>query len=85
MTNDSTLVVSANIYANCSHKFLGEIEIVEENTLNLVYHGYGGYASCGCCFGLTYTINIFRDDDKRYTKVKYVTIGGYNKKKLPRI
>ena len=84
-TNDSTLVITANINANCGYSFLGEIEIVSGNTINLIYHGYGGYASCYCCFGLTYTIEIFRDEDYKFDKLKYVTINGYAKTSLPKL
>jgi hypothetical protein len=85
LVNDSTLIVTANITANCAYSFLGEIEIVSENTINLVYHGYGGYASCSCCFGLTYIISIIRNEDFKFDKLKYVTIDGIDKTKLPRL
>jgi hypothetical protein len=83
-TDDSTLVISANIVANCSYSFLGEIE-VKDNTLNLIYHGYGGYAECMCDFGLTYKVEIVRDREIKFNKLKYVTINGYAKKALPPI
>jgi len=83
--NDSTLIITANINANCSYDFLGEIEIVSDNTLNLIYHGYGGYASCNCCFGLTYKIKIVRNDDYRFDKLKYVTIDGIAKTSIPKL
>ena len=83
--NDSTLIITANINANCSYSFLGEIEIVSNNTLNLIYHGYGGYASCNCCFGLTYKIELFRDDEYKFDKLKYVTINGIAKTSLTKL
>jgi len=83
--NDSTLVITANINANCGYSFLGEIEIVSGNTLNLIYHGYGGYAICYCCFGLTYKIEIFRDEEYEFEKLKYVTINGVAKTSLPKL
>ena len=53
---DTLWTVELNITSNCCHSFLGEIEVVDGSTLNLVYHGYGTSCSCDCCFGLTYSI-----------------------------
>jgi len=84
-TTDSTLIITANITANCSYDFLGEVEIKSGNTINLIYHGYGGYAECNCDFTLTYNIEIVRDGDYNPEKLKYITIGGIAKKSLPKI
>jgi hypothetical protein len=83
--NDSMLVIKAMISANCGYDFLGEIEVVSDSTLNLIYHGYGSYASCSCCFGLTYEIEIMRDPDYDMRKLKYVTVNGVARKSLPPI
>ena len=83
--NDSILIITANINANCGYNFLGEIEIIEDNTLNLIYHGYGGYASCNCCFGLTYKLVIFKDEENKFDKLKYVAINGIERTSLPRL
>lgn len=85
LVGDSTLLITANIEANCSYSFLGEIEVVKGNTLNLIYHGYGGFAECMCCFGLTYKIKLARDEDRKFNNLKYVTIDGYAKTALPPI
>jgi len=53
---DSLWTVELNITSNCCHSFLGEIEVVDGSILNLIYHGYGTYCFCECCFGLTYWI-----------------------------
>jgi hypothetical protein len=84
-TDDTTLLITANIVSNCSYNFLGEIEVVGGNTLNLIYHGYGGFASCNCCFGLTYKIYLDREGDYKFNKLKYVTIKGFLKTSLPAI
>lgn len=84
-TNDSTLVITVNINENCSYSFLGEIEIVSNNTLNLIYHGYGGYANCNCCFGLTYKIELLKDENYKFDKLEYVTINGVAKTTLPKL
>src|SRR5215204_1419850 len=78
-TNDSTLIITASVDENCSYKFLGEIEIVADNTLNLIYHGYGDYSVCNCCFGLTYKIEIFRNEEYKFDKLKFVSINGIAK------
>jgi hypothetical protein len=82
-SNDSTLVVTANIFVNCGQKFLCEIEVKNRNTLNLLYHGYGNYASCSCCFSLTYTISLINNADTDLSRIKYVTIDGVDKTSLP--
>ena len=74
--NDSTLVIDININANCCHDFLGEIEITKDNVLNLIYHGYGSYCSCNCCFGLTYQMFLVKEEDYDFNKIKSVMING---------
>ena len=83
--NDSTLIITASINENCSYSFLGEIEVVANNTLNLIYHGYGRYANCNCSFALTYKIKIFRDSDYNLSNLKYVTINGIAKTSLAKL
>ena len=70
---DLLLVIDINIVDNCSYSFLGEIEILGDTLLNLIYHGYGGYAMCSCCFGLTYYMQIIKDQNFDPDKLKYVT------------
>lgn len=69
-----TLTVDVEVVSNCCHNFLGEAEIIEDKTLNLVYTSYGGHCMCDCMFTLRY---IF---DTRMEKVshilQYVTING---------
>ncbi|MGC4103773.1 hypothetical protein [Ferruginibacter sp.] len=84
-TNDSTLMMSVNVDENCGYHFLGEIEVINNNTLNLVYHGYGAFASCNCCFGLTYKIALVKDEDYKFNKLRYVTVNGIAKTTLPMI
>jgi hypothetical protein len=81
--NDSTLIISTSISANCAYDFLVEIEVVSNNTLNLIYHGYGGYASCECCFGVTYIISLTKEDDYDLNNLKFVTLNGYSKTRIP--
>lgn len=83
--NDTCLVISALVDENCSYDFLGEVEIVSGNTINLIYHGYGNYASCNCCFELSYKINLVKDKNYDFSKLKFVTINGHAKKPLPSI
>ena len=82
--NDSTMVIQFTINENCCHDFLGEIEITKDNVLNLIYHGYGSYCACGCCFGLTYELFLIREEDFNLEKVKSAMING-NKETLSKI
>jgi hypothetical protein len=79
---DSVLIVQAQIVADCSHSFLGEIEVLNGNTLNLVYTEYGGMAACMCCFGLTYKIRLEKDEEFSFKKIKYISLNGYGSHRL---
>ena len=72
---DSTLIIKTKINGNCCHDFLCDINIINDNTINLIHHGYGeSYCSCNCCFGLTYEFSTMRIDN--YEKIKLVMING---------
>lgn len=83
--DDSTLVITASIEENCSFSFLGELQIISGNTINLIYQRYGGggFAACNCCFGLTYKIRLVKDEGHRFDQLKFVSLNGYAKIKLP--
>ena len=83
--NDSTLIIKALIDENCSYDFLGEAEVLNGNTLNLLYHGYGGYAQCNCEFELTYTFEVKSGGLNIPDKIKFVTVDGASKTSLPKI
>ena len=83
--NDSTLIIKALIDANCSYDFLGESEVLNGNTLNLLYHGYGGYAQCNCEYELTYTFEVTSGGLNIPDKIKFVTVDGASKTPLPKI
>nr|WP_294776871.1 hypothetical protein [uncultured Flavobacterium sp.] len=81
--NDSTMVVDITVNANCCADFLGEIEVTKDNVLNLISHSYGGFCSCGCCFGLTYQIFLAREEDYDFSKIKSVMINGIKETETP--
>mgnify|MGYP006184303317 CR=1 FL=1 len=80
--NDS-LIISLQIYENCALDFLSEIEIINKNTLNIILHEYGSFASCMCIYDIDCVILIEKEnvqnpieieyiilDNKKYTKLK---------------
>jgi hypothetical protein len=74
---DTTVLIDATINENCCHSFLGEIEILEDSILHLTYINYGPFCACYCCFGLTYQIDIFPDEEEyNYSRIKYVMVDG---------
>lgn len=80
--NSNQLTIDVSIFANCCHNFLGEAEVIENDTLNLIYTSYGGFCSCNCCFTLRYKFNTSME--KNYQILKYVTINSSKKKgKIP--
>lgn len=69
---DSTLTVDISITENCCHSFLCDISTDSTATLNLIYHEYGGYCACNCCFGLTY--HLSKANYQVFPKIKAVMI-----------
>jgi len=69
---DSTLTIDCNIYDNCCYDFLCDISVSEQGILNLIYHGYGTYCACDCCFGLIYHFKL--QDSDEYKEIKAVII-----------
>jgi len=60
--------------SNCGYSFLGEIEIVND-TLNLIYQGYGNNCLGNCLFAFQYE---FKKDisNENILNLKYFTING---------
>ncbi len=67
---DSTLTIDINITDNCCFAFLCDMTVDSTATLKLIYHGYGTYCACNCCFGLTYHFG----KRNAYPKIKAVMI-----------
>lgn len=60
--------------SNCGYSFLGEIEIVDD-TLNLIYHGYGTNCFGNCLFSFQYEIQ--KDiSNENILNLKYFMING---------
>lgn len=75
VNRDSTvLTIEVAVIANCCHNFLGEAEVIGNDTLNLVYTSYGGFCSCSCAFTLRYKFDTTMEAD--YQILKFVTING---------
>jgi hypothetical protein len=72
--DSNELIIDVSVVANCCHNFLGEAEVVGNDTLNLVYTSYGGFCSCNCCFTLRYRFDTTMEE---YNQIlRYVTING---------
>jgi hypothetical protein len=63
---DSNLNLEVAIMANCCSSFLGEIEIIDDSTLNLIYTENGGECFCSCCFTLNYSIQCNKNPFKKF-------------------
>jgi hypothetical protein len=77
MNTDSTLIVDINITDNCCYEFLCDISVDSTATLNLIYHGYGTYCYCECCFGLTF--HFEKEKSPHYSDIKAVMINDNRK------
>lgn len=69
---DTGLIVDISIYDNCCYDFLCDVSVDTAGVLNLIYHGYGSYCACNCCFGLTFQFSIIQHPD--YGKIKAVML-----------
>ncbi|GAB5539371.1 MAG: hypothetical protein Salg2KO_14740 [Salibacteraceae bacterium] len=82
INTDSTLTIDINIYDNCCYDFLCDISVDSTGTINLIYHGYGNYCACDCCFGMVYHFTKINSPD--YDKIQAVVIGN-DKRTLKKI
>ena len=61
---DSSLIFEYEVVENCCYSFLCDMEILNEKTLNLIYHGYGSICGCTCVHNLKYELSLdFLDDE----------------------
>ena len=75
---DSVWIIKTIISDNCCYSFLCDIKIVNSNTLELDYYGYGvNHCDCDCFFELTYTLR--RKDLDKSKNIEYVRIFANNK------
>lgn len=74
LMTDSTLTIDLNIYDNCGYDFLCDVSVDSTATLNLIYYGYGTWAFCQCCFGLTYHFTLKKEKDT--PEIKSIMING---------
>ena len=79
---DSLLAIHFQAFENCSLEFLGEIKVTNENTLNITYYNYGGFASCMCLFKLHYIIKLEKEEREKINKIKYVMINNMEYTKI---
>lgn len=81
--SDSIITIDLTIYDNCCYEFLCDYEVDSDGNLNLIYHGYGLYCACDCCFGLVYQLKLEKGfDEFSYDKIKSVTIHGDAESKI---
>uniref|UniRef100_UPI0025C5321C hypothetical protein n=1 Tax=Bernardetia sp. TaxID=1937974 RepID=UPI0025C5321C len=78
--NDSTLNITWSVIDNCCFSFLGDFELANDSTLNLIYHSYGKtHCACNCEFKVTYKFKkSFSIDgyEENYKKLKYISLNG---------
>jgi hypothetical protein len=71
---DTLLTIDISIGANCCYSFLGDMTVKNDSIIDLIYHGYGSYCFCTCCFGLTYEIERWPFMDEH--SITHVMING---------
>lgn len=73
-----TLVIIVEIIGNACHNYLGEAELTDYNTLNLIYTDYGGFCSWGTVT-LQFRLDTSLMDDEN--ELKRVTVNGQDRYK----
>ena len=74
---DSSITIDLTIYDNCCYEFLCDYEVDSAGIINIIYHGYGLYCACDCCFGLIYELSREKPfDDYPYDELNGVIING---------
>ena len=69
---DTTLTVDITVFDNCCYDFLCDATMDEMGNLSLIYHGYGNYCFCDCCFGLVF--HFIREMNSEALPVKSVQL-----------
>jgi len=70
--DSNELTIDVSVIANCCHEFLGEAEVLNDDTLNLIYTSYGGFCTCSCVFTLRFIFNT--EMESNYNILKFVKI-----------
>ena len=63
---EDTLTLRIATVAECCRDFMGEVELKNGDTLNLIYTPYGRACDCNCCFELEYKIVTKMNKDFKY-------------------
>lgn len=74
-SNGKMFSIDFSIVENCCSEFLCEAEIVDETTLNIIYHPFGNHCSCNCKFEIKYTFTIdnsLEEIGEQITTIKHV-------------
>ena len=79
---DSTMEITFSFKAKCGSDFLFEVELIGEDVLNILYHGFQSLADCNCEYNAKYLL-VDRDylDGFEMDNVKLKHISINNSKK----
>lgn len=85
--HDSILVVSIRTDGRCNCSFLGEINVLDGNTIDIIATEYGtdDDGMCRCSYDLNYTIELVNRLDFPYDQLKYISVNGGGKQPLPKL
>ncbi|WP_426430271.1 hypothetical protein ACPX19_12130 [Winogradskyella sp. HB-48] len=78
-TNDS-FTISFKAIENCCSEFLCEAEIINNDTLNIIYNAYGSHCFCNCLFDMSFQFsynNRLDDIEVAKTNIKSVVLNNY--------
>lgn len=65
---DGNYLVTVSFKSTCCRSFIGEIELLNKNKINLKWTDYGNACLCTCCYNMTYKIKAKK---KKETKVYF--------------
>ncbi|GAB4165169.1 MAG: hypothetical protein Tsb0033_26880 [Winogradskyella sp.] len=73
--NDDSFTIYYKAFENCCSEFLCEAEIINNDTLNLIYNAYGSHCFCNCLFNMSFQFSYNNKlDDIKVTKTKIKSI-----------
>ena len=66
------LRITAKVKGNCCYDFICDVGIIDNQTLNLIYYGYGNICGCNCCYSIIYRFKI--EDNEKFDSIGKVVL-----------
>ena len=75
MIDNDSFTINFKAFENCCSEFLCEAEIINNDTLNIIYNAYGSHCFCNCLFNMSFQFSYNNKlDNIKVTKTKIKSI-----------